>query len=238
MRRPSPNVSLGLMIGAISFAAVVLTAGESRGNGGERGVFSTVNIGSEDYLRQDGALIIHCDSFDPQELDQIARRYVREHNLRFEFGAERARVFIPGNTNCLAWVWYSPDVQKPALLCKLDFGGKVVFASLGQAAQGGDKLAPVVLGLSRASVEKGVAAQTDRTFSADDVDQLVRAFVRDQKIDFNFSGVVFAGMAVPKSRAYLADVWYRHEFEKPALFCKVGWDGKILESHVGVARIY
>jgi hypothetical protein len=138
----------------------------------------------------------------------------------------------------LAWVWYSSGEQKPVLLCELDFRGRVVFASLGQGAQGGDKLAPVVLGLCKASVETGVPPHTDGTFSADYVDRLVRAFVTDQKIDFNFSGVVFAYMAVPKSRAYLADVWYRHKFGKPTLFCKVGWDGKMLESHVGVARIY
>ena len=84
--------------------------------------------------------------------------------------------------------------------------------------------------------ESGVAGSVYSLLTADRVDSLVKAFVADRKIDFDFSGICFSSMSVPKTRIYVANISYRHEFGKPALLCKLGWDGRILESHVGNSR--
>src|SRR5213076_2269434 len=133
----------------------------------------------------------------------------------------------------MAWVWYSDVTEKSTLLCKLDFGGRVVKATLGRASKGADEVPLLVLGIDEATIQTGVPTETQFSLTGDYLDRLVRAFVRDHGVNFDFSGTVFSAMAIPKSRDYLADVWYRHGFGEPSLFCKIGWGGQILESHVG-----
>jgi hypothetical protein len=198
--------------------------------------FSNINIESNPHQAIESGLVVNTDSFTPYELDAIVRRFARTLKPQFDLGAATARLLVPRTTNYMAALWYSPGKGKPALLCKLDFNARVIGARVAQAIREGDALPPLILGVDEPTPESGVPGSIEGLLTANRVDSLVKAFVADRKIDFDFSGIRFSGLTVPKTRIHAADVHYRHEFGKPALLCKVGWDGRILENHVGNAR--
>ena len=198
--------------------------------------FSTINIEANPHRALSLGLVVTDDSFTPSELDQMVRRQVGSPVSQFNFGRATARVFIPRVTNYLAAVWYLPEEGKSALLCMLNYDGKVISTRYTQAASDPAGLPSVVFGADVPTLGQGIAGTTNNLWTPEQVDSLVKAFVADQKLAFDFSGVRFSGLSVPRNRLYLATVWYRHEFGKPALWCKVGLDGKVLEHHLGIAR--
>ncbi len=95
----------------------------------------------------------------------------------------------------------------------------------------------LAFGIEEPTPESGWSGLSERSLTIDRIDSLVKAYVAEHKIDFNFADIRSTGISVAKSRDHLADVWFRHEFYKPALVCKLDWDGRILEIHVGNARL-
>jgi len=216
----------------------LLTSARSQGLQSPNGQtnFSVILIEANPHQAIESGLVVDTDCFTPYELDAIVRRFARTLKPTFDFGSATARVLVPRTTNHMAALWYSPAKGKPALLCKLDFNARVIAARVAQAIREGDALPPLILGVDEPTPELGVPDSVESLVTADRVDSLVKAFVADKKIDFDFSGIRFSSMRVARTRIYVGDIFYRHVFGKPALSCKLGWDGRILESHVGNAR--
>jgi hypothetical protein len=72
-------------------------------------------------------------------------------------------------------------------------------------------------------------------YNADQLDAIVRAYARDNKVPFNFRGSS-ALFSVPRNRDYLADADYSSGLGNPVLLAKIGWDGQVIEHWVGVSR--
>ena len=197
--------------------------------------FTTINVESNPHPALDAGLVVTAACFSAHELDQMVRRHIRRVNPRFEFGAATAHVLIPQSSNYLAAVWYSPGRGKPALLCTLDFSGRVVNARVGEAERDGGDLPALAVGIREATPELGSTELAEKLWTPERINSVVRAFVAKSRIGFDFSRVRFSGMSIPKDRGHLATVFYRHEFYKQSLSCKLGWGGEILESHVGTA---
>ena len=191
-----------------------------------------VNVGSNVHGELEGGLVVTSDSFSAGEIDQIARRYAKAEKAQFDFGKTHAQIRIPRSSNYMAEVWYVKGPGQPALLCRLDFNGKVVKFAFETVVQKDDNLPPVLLGVDEARVRLGLRAETSNAMTPARADQIVRAFVHNQKINFDFTDVHFTGMSIPRTRSYLADVFYDKGFGKPALTCKLDFDGNVVESRV------
>jgi hypothetical protein len=220
---------------AICKMAVVGCCQASPSTNAEAG-FSTINVESNPHRALSLGLVVTDHCFTPSELDHMVRRHIGSLRSQFDLGQATARVFVPRITNYLAAVWYSPGKGQPAVLCMLDFDGKVISTRFAQAALEGAGLPAVVLRADMPTATHGIPDPTDKLWTPERVDSVVKAFVADRKLAFDFSGVRSSGLSVPRNRLYLAHVWYRHEWGKPALSCKVGLDGQVFEHHVGVAR--
>jgi hypothetical protein len=196
--------------------------------------FSGINIEGNRHMGNEAGSRIDDCCFNFGELDKLARWYAPVRVPQFNFANASAKFFIPRNTNYMAAVWFSSGKGKPALLCEFDFNGKLVSNSVVHATSEGEALPSIVLGIDP-SLASGTPHSLDGLLTPDRIDALVRAFVVERKINFDFSGVRFSSMSIPKSRVYLADLSYRCDWGKPALHCKVNWDGGILEYHFGKA---
>jgi hypothetical protein len=198
--------------------------------------FSTINIEANPHRALSLGLAVTHSSFTPTELDHMVRRQMRRLGEGFNLDRATARVFVPRVTNYLAAVWYSSEKGKPALLCMLDFDGKAISTRFAQTAPDPTALPKVVLGADVPAPAEGIAGPTNKLWTPERVDSVIKTFIANQKLAFDFSGVRFSGLSIPRNRLYLATVWYRHEFGKPSLLCKVGLDGQVIEHHIGIAR--
>src|SRR5262245_1259826 len=117
-----------LATGCSLIAAVTLLPGQATNclPVNQRVLLPIVSIDSDPHGAVDNGLVVTARSYNPLELDQMVRRFARTFKQPFEFGDATVRVFIPRNTNYLSALWYSPGKGKSALLCKLDFNGRIM----------------------------------------------------------------------------------------------------------------
>ena len=93
-----------------------------------------------------------------------------------------------------------------------------------------------VIAAGCASTRPTVAIETDNEngwVTPEDLDRVVQSFVAEKKLDFDFRGLS-AHVVVPRSRDYLADVWYGKDIGYPTLITKIGFDRKVIEHHLGI----
>ncbi len=195
-----------------------------------------VTIESEPHMVSDGELRYSDFAFSPSEILRMSAQYVLSNNIAFNWQSNEARILIPSNTDCMVYVWCAPEVGKPALLLRINFKANIVAASLAVATISANKCAPLVVGTETPTVEAGLGQNVFNMWTPILIDANVRKTVNKRGIVFDFSKVELMGLSIPRSRRYLAKVWYRSDFGKPSLVSTVNFDGTISESHIGTAR--
>jgi hypothetical protein len=194
-----------------------------------------INVESNPHDMIESGEVSSVFSFDPAEMEKIVRQYLKLKNSKFEIGKTEARIFIPRKTNYMAAVWYAPDKGKTALLCKLDFDGKVIDETVGVAIRRGDEFPPLMLATELPNVQSGVQTSLTNLVTPSSVDRLVRAYAREQKANSDFSEIKGVALAVPRSRDYLVGVDYASVYRKPILRCAIDYDLRITKLSVRVA---
>ena|SRR2546423_4008670 len=195
-----------------------------------------LNVESELHQEIRDSHVITADCFSAMAMDQIVRSFAAKSKIDFVFRGVHPRVFIPKTSNYLAFLWYATDKGKPALLCRLNFEGKVDKTTLGRAERNSNELPDTILAAEELNVQNGVQQSVKSLMTPERVDSLVHSFVLQQRINFDFTKVKTRVMSIPKSRQYLVDVLYFQDFAKPAFRCTVDFEGKVLEWKVAEAR--
>lgn len=73
-----------------------------------------------------------------------------------------------------------------------------------------------------------------RWYDANELDEIVREYARDKKLDFDFRGTD-AQFWIHRDRQYMADANYGSGMGKPVLSAKIGWDGHVFEHQILIA---
>src|SRR5687768_7262954 len=71
-------------------------------------------------------------------------------------------------------------------------------------------------------------------YDAEQLDQIVREYVRAKKVDFDFRGTE-PRFWVPRDRQHLVDARYSSGFGKPVLSAKIGADGHVIDHNLAIA---
>ena len=177
-----------------------------------------------------------ADSFSPIEMDAIAHGYARNANLKFDFRATKTTVFIPKRSNCLAYIWYTHAKGMPALLCRLNFAGKVEQANLGPTRRTSSELPYLILGADDPTVESGIKTPAESVITPERLDLLVRSFLLKERVSFDFAAVTSRVLSIPRTREVLAEISYFQGFGKPTLMCKLDVGAKVVEWRIANAR--
>jgi hypothetical protein len=233
--RPPDALSRVLLACCLVWPGSSKLLGSERPLRGSRGAL-VINLESSRHTRNEGGMVIEDNSFSPNELDEVVRRYARANNIGFDFGGSRATFLIPRSTNWLACVWYASEKGRQALLCKLNFDGKVAQIGVGTASRSRSELPDIVFGTGEATVDSGIEESMAGLVTSEYIESLVRNYVVTNKVDFDLADLRFRGVMVPRARDYLASLSWGHGFGKPALDCKVGFDGRVVEISVAVVR--
>ncbi len=71
-------------------------------------------------------------------------------------------------------------------------------------------------------------------YNAQQLDEIVREYVRQNEIDFDFRGTE-TQFWVGREREYLAEASYSSGFGSPVLSVKISWDGHVKQHDIGIA---